>query len=69
LQVPSVQEVYAIGDFAGFLESTGSTVLPALAQVKDPGSTGKTLEKPGFLTKSLPRVLSFKYLVQVPLLI
>ncbi|KAK9734685.1 hypothetical protein RND81_04G157000 [Saponaria officinalis] len=35
LRVPSVQDVYAIGDCAGFLESTGKTVLPALAQVAE----------------------------------
>jgi len=33
LRVPSVQDVYAIGDCSGFLESTGKEVLPALAQV------------------------------------
>lgn len=33
LRVPSVQDVYAIGDCSGFLESTGKPVLPALAQV------------------------------------
>ena len=34
LRAPSVQDVFAIGDCAGFLESTGKPVLPALAQVK-----------------------------------
>lgn len=34
LRIPSVQDMYAIGDCAGFLESTGKPVLPALAQVK-----------------------------------
>lgn len=33
LRVPSVQDVFAIGDCSGFLESTGKPVLPALAQV------------------------------------
>jgi pyruvate/2-oxoglutarate dehydrogenase complex dihydrolipoamide dehydrogenase (E3) component len=33
LRVPSVQDVYAIGDCSGFLENTGKEVLPALAQV------------------------------------
>ena len=33
LRVPSVRDVYAIGDCSGFLESTGKDVLPALAQV------------------------------------
>lgn len=33
LRIPSVQDMYAIGDCAGFLESTGKPVLPALAQV------------------------------------
>jgi NADH dehydrogenase FAD-containing subunit len=33
LRVPSVQDVYAIGECSGFLESTGKEVLPALAQV------------------------------------
>ncbi|XP_048324504.1 internal alternative NAD(P)H-ubiquinone oxidoreductase A1, mitochondrial [Ziziphus jujuba] len=35
LRVPSVQDVYAIGDCSGFLESTGKQVLPALAQVAE----------------------------------
>ncbi|WVZ68321.1 hypothetical protein U9M48_017277 [Paspalum notatum var. saurae] len=35
LRVPSVQDVYAIGDCSGFLESTGKDVLPALAQVAE----------------------------------
>ncbi|XP_074295017.1 internal alternative NAD(P)H-ubiquinone oxidoreductase A2, mitochondrial-like [Silene latifolia] len=35
LRVPSVEDVYAIGDCAGFLESTGKPVLPALAQVAE----------------------------------
>ncbi|XP_038705545.1 internal alternative NAD(P)H-ubiquinone oxidoreductase A2, mitochondrial-like [Tripterygium wilfordii] len=35
LQVPSVQDVYSIGDCAGFVESTGKSVLPALAQVAE----------------------------------
>ena len=33
LRVPSVPDVFAIGDCCGFLESTGKEVLPALAQV------------------------------------
>nr|XP_016465062.1 PREDICTED: internal alternative NAD(P)H-ubiquinone oxidoreductase A1, mitochondrial isoform X2 [Nicotiana tabacum] len=33
LRVPSVQDVFSIGDCSGFLESTGKQVLPALAQV------------------------------------
>jgi len=33
LRVPSVEDVFAIGDCAGFLEQTGKPVLPALAQV------------------------------------
>ncbi|KAL8153098.1 hypothetical protein V2J09_010858 [Rumex salicifolius] len=33
LRVPSVPDVFAIGDCIGFLESTGKPVLPALAQV------------------------------------
>lgn len=33
LRVPSVRDVYAIGDCSGFLKSTGKEVLPALAQV------------------------------------
>ncbi|KAK6138216.1 hypothetical protein DH2020_028050 [Rehmannia glutinosa] len=32
LRIPSVQDVFAIGDCSGFLESTGRPVLPALAQ-------------------------------------
>ncbi|KAF8775429.1 hypothetical protein HU200_004852 [Digitaria exilis] len=35
LRVPSVRDVYAIGDCSGFLESTGKDVLPALAQVAE----------------------------------
>lgn len=33
LRVPSVPDVFAVGDCCGFLESTGKEVLPALAQV------------------------------------
>lgn len=43
LRVPSVQDMYAIGDCAGFLESTGKPVLPALAQVAE--RQGKYLAK------------------------
>ncbi|XWS52976.1 hypothetical protein CRYUN_Cryun11dG0118300 [Craigia yunnanensis] len=35
LQVPTVQDVFSIGDCSGFLESTGKPVLPALAQVAE----------------------------------
>ncbi|XP_010922566.1 internal alternative NAD(P)H-ubiquinone oxidoreductase A2, mitochondrial [Elaeis guineensis] len=35
LRIPSVQDVFAIGDCSGFLESTGRPVLPALAQVAE----------------------------------
>lgn len=35
LRVPSVKDVFAIGDCSGFLESTGKPVLPALAQVAE----------------------------------
>ncbi|KDP46479.1 hypothetical protein JCGZ_08451 [Jatropha curcas] len=35
LRVPSVQDVFAVGDCSGYLESTGKTVLPALAQVAE----------------------------------
>ncbi|XP_039145790.1 internal alternative NAD(P)H-ubiquinone oxidoreductase A2, mitochondrial-like [Dioscorea cayenensis subsp. rotundata] len=35
LRVPSVQDVFAIGDCSGFLEDTGKPVLPALAQVAE----------------------------------
>lgn len=35
LRVPSVQDVFSIGDCSGFLESTGRPVLPALAQVAE----------------------------------
>lgn len=34
LRVPSVPDVFAIGDCSGFVESTGKPVLPALAQVR-----------------------------------
>ncbi|KAL3820563.1 hypothetical protein ACJIZ3_006468 [Penstemon smallii] len=35
LQAPSVEDVFALGDCAGFLEQTGRPVLPALAQVAE----------------------------------
>lgn len=35
LRVPSVPDVFAIGDCCGFLESTGKPTLPALAQVAE----------------------------------
>lgn len=35
LRVPSVEDVFALGDCAGFLEQTGRKVLPALAQVAE----------------------------------
>lgn len=35
MRVPSVEDVYALGDCAGFLEQTGRQVLPALAQVAE----------------------------------
>ncbi|GJN32742.1 hypothetical protein PR202_gb21265 [Eleusine coracana subsp. coracana] len=35
LRVPSAPDVFALGDCAGFLESTGKPVLPALAQVAE----------------------------------
>ncbi|XP_065877781.1 internal alternative NAD(P)H-ubiquinone oxidoreductase A2, mitochondrial-like [Euphorbia lathyris] len=35
LRVPSVEDVFALGDCAGFLENTGKPVLPALAQVAE----------------------------------
>ncbi|XP_039020120.1 internal alternative NAD(P)H-ubiquinone oxidoreductase A1, mitochondrial-like [Hibiscus syriacus] len=35
LRVPSVEDVFALGDCAGFLEQTGKPVLPALAQVAE----------------------------------
>lgn len=35
LRVPSVPDVFALGDCAGFLEQTGKPVLPALAQVAE----------------------------------
>lgn len=33
LRVPSLKDVFSIGDCSGYLESTGKTILPALAQV------------------------------------
>lgn len=33
-RIPSVEDVFALGDCAGFLEQTGKQVLPALAQVR-----------------------------------
>ncbi|XP_023543508.1 internal alternative NAD(P)H-ubiquinone oxidoreductase A1, mitochondrial-like [Cucurbita pepo subsp. pepo] len=35
MRVPSVEDVFAVGDCAGFLEQTGKPVLPALAQVAE----------------------------------
>ncbi|KAJ7520783.1 hypothetical protein O6H91_19G022600 [Diphasiastrum complanatum] len=35
LQVPGLEDVYAIGDCSGYLPKTGKTVLPALAQVAE----------------------------------
>ncbi|XP_078435131.1 internal alternative NAD(P)H-ubiquinone oxidoreductase A1, mitochondrial-like [Wolffia australiana] len=35
LRVPSVPDVFSVGDCCGFLESTGRSVLPALAQVAE----------------------------------
>ncbi|RDX97377.1 Internal alternative NAD(P)H-ubiquinone oxidoreductase A2, mitochondrial, partial [Mucuna pruriens] len=35
MRVPSVEDVFALGDCAGFLEQTGRHVLPALAQVAE----------------------------------
>ncbi|KAF3451547.1 hypothetical protein FNV43_RR07642 [Rhamnella rubrinervis] len=35
LRVPSAEDVFALGDCAGFLEHTGRPVLPALAQVAE----------------------------------
>ncbi|KAG9140425.1 hypothetical protein Leryth_022944 [Lithospermum erythrorhizon] len=35
LRVPSVEDVFAVGDCAGFVEQTGKQVLPALAQVAE----------------------------------
>ncbi|KDP20905.1 hypothetical protein JCGZ_21376 [Jatropha curcas] len=35
LRVPAVEDVFALGDCAGFLEQTGRPVLPALAQVAE----------------------------------
>ncbi|CAN1810793.1 Internal alternative NAD(P)H-ubiquinone oxidoreductase A1, mitochondrial [Linum perenne] len=43
LRVPSAPDVFAMGDCAGFLESTGKPVLPALAQVAE--RQGKYLVK------------------------
>ncbi|CAM6111156.1 unnamed protein product [Calypogeia fissa] len=43
LRVPDVDDVYAIGDCSGYLESTGKPVLPALAQVAE--RQGKYLAK------------------------
>ncbi|KAH0862033.1 hypothetical protein HID58_079244 [Brassica napus] len=35
MRVPSIQDVFAIGDCSGYLESTGKSTLPALAQVAE----------------------------------
>ncbi|KAG2320188.1 hypothetical protein Bca52824_013401 [Brassica carinata] len=43
MRVPSVQDVFAIGDCSGYLESTGKSTLPALAQVAE--REGKYLAK------------------------
>lgn len=49
LKVDGVEDVYAIGDCAGFVESVGKPVLPALAQVAE--RQGK------YLAKELNRIL------------
>ncbi|KAI4305289.1 hypothetical protein L6164_028661 [Bauhinia variegata] len=43
LRVPSVQDVFSIGDCSGYVESTGKPTLPALAQVAE--RQGKYLAK------------------------
>lgn len=43
LRVPAYEDIYAIGDCAGYLEGTGKTPLPALAQVAE--REGKYLAK------------------------
>lgn len=43
LRVPTMEDVFALGDCAGFLEQTGRPVLPALAQVAE--RQGKYLVK------------------------
>jgi NADH:ubiquinone reductase (non-electrogenic) len=43
LRVPAYEDIYAIGDCAGYLEGTGKTPLPALAQVAE--RQGKYLAK------------------------
>lgn len=35
LRVPTVEDIFSIGDCSGFVESTGKTPLPALAQVAE----------------------------------
>ncbi|KAK7385536.1 hypothetical protein VNO78_31259 [Psophocarpus tetragonolobus] len=35
LRVPTVEDIFSIGDCSGFIESTGKTPLPALAQVAE----------------------------------
>ncbi|CAH2038691.1 unnamed protein product [Thlaspi arvense] len=35
MRIPSAQDVFAIGDCSGYLESTGKSTLPALAQVAE----------------------------------
>jgi len=37
LRVPTVEDIFSIGDCSGFVESTGKQALPALAQVRDIG--------------------------------
>ncbi|XP_010510422.1 PREDICTED: internal alternative NAD(P)H-ubiquinone oxidoreductase A2, mitochondrial isoform X2 [Camelina sativa] len=39
MRVPSVQDVFAIGDCSGYLETTGKPTLPALAQLKEKANT------------------------------
>ncbi|KAI6705014.1 hypothetical protein NL676_007976 [Syzygium grande] len=43
MRVPTVEDVFALGDCAGFLEQTGRPVLPAFAQVAE--REGKFLEE------------------------
>lgn len=49
LRVPDLEDVYAIGDCAGYIESVGKPVLPALAQVAE--REGK------YMAKELNRIL------------
>ncbi|XP_074584192.1 internal alternative NAD(P)H-ubiquinone oxidoreductase A1, mitochondrial-like [Curcuma longa] len=70
LRVPSAEDVFALGDCAGFLEQTGKQVLPALAQVAERegkylanlfNQIGKTNAGKAYCAKEVPLGEPFVY--------